>query len=199
MIKNRLQIIYLLFFISSLLVGCTSSKYEKEEEIEEEEVIIPVEGQGALIIQTAEEEQQNEMYSPKKDSVYLYWLDNQLLVIKNSTKCNIFALNTLFKAGFKTPTVNALTRDLMDKTKFIDVLPIVNISDPDEIMKGDLVVWHGHVIIFDFLVKKNNKLYAQAWWSGTSQEDNNDNVINNVKYGKYPMKGNYIVRRPIKK
>jgi hypothetical protein len=42
-------------------------------------------------------------------------------------------------------------------------------------------------------------LYAQAWWSGTSQEDNNDNVINNVKYGKYPLKGNYIVRRPIKK
>jgi hypothetical protein len=198
--KNRFHIIYLLIFISSLLIGCTSSKYEKEEEIEkEEEVIDPVEGQGALIIQTAEDEQQNGMYSPKKDSVYLYWLDNQLLVIKNSTKCNIFALNTLYKAGFKTPTVNALTRDLMDQTKFTDVLPIINISDPDEILKGDLVVWYGHVIIFDFLVKKNNKLYAQAWWSGTSQEDNNDNVINNVKYGKYPMKGNYIVRRPIKK
>ena len=192
MIKNRFKIIYLLLFISSLLTGCTSSKYEKEEEI----VIEPVEGQGALIIQTAVEEQQNEMYSPKKDSVYLYWLDNQLLVIKNTTKCNIYALNTLYKAGFKTPTVNALTRDLMDKTRFTDVLPIVNISDPEEIIKGDLVVWYGHVIIFDYLVKKKNKLYAQAWWAGTSQEDNNDNIINNVKYGKYPLKGNYIVRRP---
>ncbi|MBL7127641.1 MAG: hypothetical protein ISS16_01510 [Ignavibacteria bacterium] len=199
MIRIHSKTIYLLLFFLSLLVGCTSSKYEKEEEIEEEEVIIPVEGQGALIIQTAAVEQQNEMYSPKKDSVYLYWLDNQLLVIKNSTKCNIFALNTLFKAGFKTPTVNALTRDLMDKTKFTDVLPIINISDPEEIIKGDLIAWYGHVIIFDYLVKKKNKIYAQAWWSGTSQEDNNDNVINNVKYGKYPLKGNYIVRRPIKK
>jgi len=199
MIKNQLQIIYLLLIISSLLVGCTSSKYENEEGIEEEEILIPVEGQGALIIQTAAEEQQKEMYSPKKDSVYLYWLDNQLIVIKNSTKCNIFALNTLYKAGFKTPTVNALTRDLMDQSKFTDILPIINISDPEEIFKGDLVVWYGHVIIFDYLVKKKNKLYAQAWWSGTSQEDNNDNVINNVKYGKYPLKGNYIVRRPIKK
>lgn len=199
MIKNLYRFFYLLIFISSLLLGCSSSKYENEEETEEEEVIEPVEGQGTLIIQTAAEEQHNEMYSPKKDSVYLYWLDDQLLVIKNTTKCNIYALNTLYKAGFKTPTVNALTRDLMDITKFTDVLPIVNISDPDEIIKGDLVVWYGHVIIFDYLVKKKNKLYAQAWWSGTSQEDNNDNVINNVKYGKYPLKGNYIVRRPIKK
>ena len=199
MIRIHSKTIYLLLFFLSLLVGCSSSKYEKEEEIEEEEVIIPVEGQGALIIQTAAEEQQNKMYSPKRDSVYLYWLDNQLLVIKNTTKCNIYALNTLYKAGFKTPTVNALTRDLMDNTKFTDVLPIVNISDPEEIIKGDLVIWYGHVIIFDYLVKKKNKLYAQAWWSGTSQADNNDNVINNVKYGKYPLKGNYIVRRPIKK
>ncbi len=198
MLKYRLQIILLLLFISILMVGCSSSKYEKKEEVEEE-VTKPVEGQGALIIQTAEEEQQNEMYSPKKDSVYLYWLDNRLIVIKNTTKCNIYALNTLYKAGFETPTVNALTRDLMDKTKFNDVLPIVDISDPEEIMKGDLVVWYGHVIIFDYLVKKKDKLYAQAWWSGTRQADNNDNVINNVKYGKYPLKGNYIIRRPIKK
>jgi hypothetical protein len=197
--NNHLKIIYLLILISGVFVGCSASKYEKEEDFEnDEEITNPVEEQGLLIIQTAEGEQNNKMYSPKEDTVYLYWLDSRLLVIKNTTKCNIYALNTLYIAGFKTPDVNVLTRDLMDETRFQDIFPIVRISDPDEIMKGDLVVWNGHVIIFDYLIKTKNKIYAQAWWAGTRQEDNNVNVINNVKYGKYQLKGDYIVRRPIK-
>ena len=61
-----------------------------------------------------------------------------------------------------------------------------------------MIVWNGHVIIFDYLIKTKEKIYAQAWWAGTRQKDNNVNVINNVKYGKYQLKGYYIVRRPIK-
>lgn len=196
--KEFRNIIYLLIFVSGLLVGCSASKYEdKEEKIEIE--VKPGEEQGFLIMEVAKEEQKNEMYSPKEDSTYLYWLDNRLIIFYNTTKCNIYALNTLYKAGFKCPDVNALTKDLMDETRFQDIFPVVSISDPEEIMKGDIIVWFGHVIIFDYLIKKKSKIYAQAWWSGTGQEDNNNNVINNVKYGKYPLKGNYIVRRPMKR
>jgi len=198
MTKSNRYIVYLLVLLFSFLVGCSASKYEeKEEEIEVK--VKPGEEQALLIMKAAKEEQKNEMYSPKKDSTYLYWLDNRLIILYNTTKCNIYALNTLYKAGFKCPDVNALTKDLMDKTRFQDIFPVVFISDPEEIMKGDIIVWYGHVIIFDYLIKKKNKIYAQAWWSGTSQEDNNDNIINNVKYGKYPLKENYIVRRPIKR
>lgn len=196
--KNNRYIIYLLLLAFSFLTGCSASKYEEKEKEAEIEVK-PGEEQGLLIMKTAKEEQKNEMYSPKEDSTYLYWLDNQLIILYNTTKCNIFVLNTLYKAGFKCPDVNTLTKDLMDETRFTDIFPVVDISSPDEIMKGDLIVWYGHVIIFDYLVKTKNKTYAQAWWSGTSQEDNDDNIVNNVKYGKYPLKGNYIVRRPIKR
>ena len=198
MVRKKRYIIYLLLLTLVFLVGCSTSKYEKKEEEEIEVEIKPGEEQGLLIMKAAKEEQKNEMYSPEKDSTYLYWLDNRLIILYNSTKCNIYALNTLYIAGFKCPDVNTLTKDLMDETRFQDIFPVVNISEPEEIMKGDIIVWYGHVIIFDYLIKKKNKIYAQAWWSGTSQEDNNDNVINNVKYGKYSLKGNYIVRRPIK-
>jgi hypothetical protein len=183
-----------------LFIGCSSSKStESEEKSESTEVSTEEEATGALIINTAKEEQLNEMYSKTKDSTYLYWLNNKLILLKNQTKCNIFALNTLFKAGFKTPNVNALTRDLADTSKFTDELPIIGTSDPELAKKGDLIVWNGHVIIFDQLTKIKNDYYAFAWWAGTSQADNGDNVINNVIYGKYKLSGHYIIRRPIKK
>ncbi|MGH2574919.1 MAG: hypothetical protein ACRDFC_04375, partial [Ignavibacteria bacterium] len=157
------------------------------------------EAHGALIINTAKDEQQNEMYSKSQDSTYLYWLNNKLILLNVQSKCNIFAINTLFKAGFKTPKDNVLTKDLIDTSKFKDIIPIVGISDPESAKKGDLIAWNGHVIIFDYLVKIKEDLYAQAWWAGTRQKDNGDNVINNVVYGKYKLSGYYIVRRPVRK
>jgi hypothetical protein len=54
------------------------------------------------------------MYSISEDTAFLYWLDNQIITLNNSTKCNIFALNVLYKAGFKCPEINTLTYDLRD-------------------------------------------------------------------------------------
>ncbi len=157
------------------------------------------EAAGAAIINIAKDEQQNEMYSPSISDTYLYWLDNREIKLNHATKCNIFALNVLFKAGFKTPTVNALTRDLIDTSKFSDILPIVGISDPEAAAKGDLIVFNGHVIIFESLVKIKKDMYALAWWAGTHQADNGDNIMNNVCYGKYKLNGYFVVRRPVKK
>jgi hypothetical protein len=156
------------------------------------------EAAGGAIISIAQQEQQNEMYSPAVVSTYLYWLDNRLISLNNATKCNIFALNVLYKAGFKTPKVNALTRDLFDTSKFEDVFPVVGVSDPEAASKGDLIVFNGHVIIFESLVKIKKDMYALAWWAGTHQADNGDNVLNNVCYGKYKLSGYYVIRRPIK-
>ena len=183
--------------------ACSSSKPSDSEENTETRNIetnsSESEAQGAIIMDAAKDEQQNEMYSRSKDSTYLYWLNNKLILLNNSTKCNIFALNTLFKAGFKTPTVNALSRDLFDTSKFADILPVVGDSEPEQGRKGDLIVWNGHVIIFDKLIQIKNVIYAYAWWAGTSQADNGDNVINNVIYGKYKLSGHFIIRRPVKK
>ncbi len=154
---------------------------------------------GSAIIDIAKTEQQNEMYSPSVDSTHLYWLNDRLILLNHSTKCNIFALNVLYKAGFKTPKVNALTYDLVDTSKFTDIFPVVGISEPETAKKGDLIVFNGHVIIFESLVKIKQDMYAQAWWAGTHQSDNGDNVLNNVCYGRYRLNGYYIVRRPVKK
>jgi hypothetical protein len=184
------------------LTGCTGSKSTESEEKTESTEITETsteEAQGALILNAAKEEQQNEMYAKSNDSTYLYWLNNKLIRLKNQTKCNIYALNILFKAGFKTPSVNALSRDLFDTTKFEDILPVVADSDPETAKKGDLIVWNGHVIIFESLTKIKNDYYAFAWWAGTSQVDNGDNIINNVIYGKYRLNGHFIIRRPVKK
>jgi hypothetical protein len=139
------------------------------------------------------------MYNPDVDSTYLYWLNNKLIMLDGSTKCNIFALNVLYKSGYKTPTTNALTKDLVDTEKFKDILPVVGIKDASNAKKGDLVVWNGHVIIFESLVKVKNDLYAMAWWAGTRQSDNGENIKNNVCFGKYKLNGYYIVRRPLRK
>ena len=199
----KLYRFYLVLFSSALLTlyGCSSSSSTEKEESEKNvtEEIATEEAQGAIILNVAKDEQQNEMYSSSHDSTYLYWLNNKLIFLHNQTKCNIYALNVLFKSGCKTPTVNALSRGLADTSKFSDILPVVGISEPETAKKGDLIVWNGHVIIFDYLYKIKNDLYAFAWWAGTRQKDNGDNIINNVVYGKYKLDGYFIIRRPLRK
>jgi hypothetical protein len=198
--KYRFSLFLLLFTGSVFLAGCSASKTtETEEEETSNPEISYKEAHGAVIMSSAEEEQQNEMYTKSNDLTYLYWLDNKPLHLKNRTKCNVYAMNVLYKAGFRTPKTNVLTYDLFDTAKFTDVLPVVGISDPESAKKGDLIAWNGHVIIFDYLVEIKKDMYAMAWWAGTSQKDNGDNVVNNVVHGKYRLNGYYIVRRPVKK
>lgn len=194
-IKKYLAV-FLSFVILFYIYGCSSSKTTDEENNQTTEI----EGtEGGVIINAAKAEQDNEMYSPQTEDTYLYWLNNKLIKLKGTTKCNIFALNVLFKSGFKTPTENALTRDLVDTDKFTDILPVIGIQTTDNAKKGDLIVWNGHVIIFESLTQIKNDLYAVAWWAGTKQKDNGDNIKNNVCYGKYKLNGYYVVRRPVKK
>lgn len=154
---------------------------------------------GDLIFKYAFKEQKKQMYSKNSDYVYLYWIKNKKLSLKGYTKCNIFAINTLFKAGFLCPKENARTKDLMNEKLFQDVLPIADVSGPDDLEKGDLIIWNGHIIIYDTIVMINKDIYAKAIWAGTRKQDNGKNIINNVIYGKYPLSGNFIVRRPIKR
>ncbi|CAN5409480.1 hypothetical protein BH10BAC5_BH10BAC5_08320 [soil metagenome] len=233
------KIFFLILFIFSsafILSGCTSGNYEDEsersktnQEQNDNSDTNNENSSNSELFSTAKIEQQNEMYSPSHDSTYLYWLNNKLLVLGWTTKCNIFALNTLFKSGYKTPKVNTLCRDMFDTTRFNDIFPVVPLklknsirslqadtSDdhseeiielklkyPEEIKRtlqpGDLVIWKGHVILFDKFIPSKKKLYVMAWWAGTSQQDNGDNVINNVIYGKYPIEGDFVIRRPQKK
>lgn len=155
--------------------------------------------QGLKIINIAKSEQGNEMYSPEVDSTYLYWLNDQLIVLNGSTKCNIFALNVLYKSGFKTPLENALSRDLFDTTNFTDILPVVGYNEIDNAKTGDLIIWMGHVIIFESFVSSNGVDYAKGYWAGTRQPDNGDNIKNNVCYGKYRLDRDFVVRRPVRK
>jgi len=202
---HLISIFYFLFFIF-LLSGCMASKdnkrYEEKEKNDESMEKYQRENKnledGDLIIKTAKLEQNNEMYSPETDSTSLYWI-NKVIAIKNHSKCNIFALNTLYKAGFNCPKQNARTVDLMNESLFSDILPIINISSLEDIKKGDLIVWNGHVIIFESLDRIKNDDYAVAIWAGTRQADNGKTVINNVSYGRYPLKGKFIIRRPVRK
>ncbi len=212
MFKKKLLLILFLFVLGLELTGCFPASRTRNDESETEtettettetetntEVSDVEEADGVKILGIAEAEREREMYNPSVDSTYLYWLNNKLILLDGSTKCNIFALNVLFKSGYKTPTTNALTRDLVDTEKFKDILPVVGIKDASNAKKGDLVVWNGHVIIFESLTKIKNDLYAVAWWAGTRQSDNGTNVKNNVCYGKYKLNGYYIVRRPVRK
>jgi len=178
----------------------TTEEKEKEKDNEKEKEVTDVDEAGsAAIMKIAKAEREKEMYSPKKDSTYLYWLNNRLAMLKGSTKCNIYALNVLHKSGHKTPTENALCRDLYNTDNFTDILPVVGVNDISNIKKGDLIVWKGHVIIFESKIKTKKDIYCNAWWAGTSQKDNGDNIKNNVIYGKYKISGSYVVRRPVKK
>ena len=174
-----------------MLTGCSSSngtKYENESNSEKAE-----------IISAAKIEQENEMYSTKSDSVYLYSLEYPITGLKNISKCNIFALNCLYKAGYECPGKYTLTHDLMDIDKYNDIFPVIEITSPENISVGDLVVWDGHVIIFESLVLIKDDYYAKGIWGGSKKEDDGKNIKNNVAYGKYKLEGNYIVRRPRKK
>jgi hypothetical protein len=214
--------LYLSLIIFALLTGCVATPYKNPptDTEEQEEVQIDLEdlglpdsisfmpnlteadnklGNGDLIFKYAFKEQKKSMYAKNSDYVYLYWLKNKKLELKNHTKCNIFAINTLFKAGFRTPKTNARTKDLVDERLFKDELPVADVSKPEDLRKGDLIVWNGHVIIFDTLVMVKRDIYAKAIWAGTSKRDNGKNIMNNVIYGKYPLSGNFIVRRPVRK
>lgn len=221
------RLIFKLFFYSFIILsvfvsGCIApprtrvpDDNETEEEIEEEveDLSLPDSigflpnlteadhklKNGDLILRYAFREQKKEMYARNSEYVYLYWLKNKKLSLKGSTKCNIFAINTLYRAGFLTPKQNARTTDLMNESLFNDVFPVANVSKPGQLEKGDLIIWNGHVIIYDTLATIKNDIYAKAIWAGTSKKDNGKNVMNNVIYGKYPLSGNFIVRRPIRK
>ena len=153
---------------------------------------------GDLIFKYARLEQKNAMYAKDSDSTILYWLKNKALYLKGQTKCNIFAINTLHRAGFKCPNVNVRTIDLMDEDLFNDIFPVIRVRKPEDLEKGDMIVWNGHVILYHSFQIIKNDIYALAMWAGTSKMDNGKNVINNVIFGKYPLKGNFIVRRPIR-
>lgn len=213
-------LIFFLSFLTIYISGCSGSdSSEDESEYSNDDIILAEDLSSAekesnaeilwkRIEKTAKEEQENEMYSRETDSTYLYWLNNELLILENSSKCNIFALNVLFKSGFKCPDENTLTYDLMDTSRFTDVFDLIYAGNAEDylneeieknnyILKGDLIIWNGHVIIFESLLNVNNKLYAKGWWAGTKQQDNGVNIINEVVHGNYPLAGEFIVRRPI--
>jgi hypothetical protein len=206
---KQLLIIIIIFLLGIYLIGCFPASRTRNDDTENKENTETTEENttdntadetaGAAIVNIAKDEQQKEMYKPSVEKTYLYWLNNREIHLNYSTKCNIYALNVLYKAGFRTPKVNALCKDLVDTTKFKDELPVVGVSDPQAAAKGDLIVWNGHVIIFESLVKIKQDMYALAWWAGTHQADNGDNVMNNVCYGKYRLNGYFVVRRPVRK
>ncbi|MCE1166013.1 MAG: hypothetical protein LWX07_11500 [Bacteroidetes bacterium] len=196
---TRNILLALLFSLALLVSGCVPAQKDPKDNDDTEITDYENENDesdGSLIIRTALKEQRNEMYSPDADTTYLYWLKNKPVKLRKTTKCNIFALNTLYKAGFKTPKTNALSRDLYNDDLFNDILPIVKFRSLEEIMKGDLVIWKSHVIIFESLVVLKDDPYARGIWAGTSSRDNGKNVMNNVMHGNYPLKGDFIVRRP---
>ncbi len=197
---NVVSLSVLIIWITISGSGCGSSGSEEDNTNENRESKVTLEETSAAkILSVAKEEQSNEMYSPSVDSTYLYWLNNRLIVLTGSTKCNIFLLNVLYKSGFKTPTENALARDLFDTLLFTDIFPIVGVNDISNARKGDIIAWYSHVILFESLFQNGNNLYAIAWWAGTRQADNGENIRNNVCYGKYKLSGDYVVRRPQKK
>jgi len=148
------------------------------------------------IVETAREEQQNEMYSSSNDSTYLYWINNP--VYGKFSKCNIFVMNVLYKAGCKCPYENVTTYDLMDTLRFNEILPVINISEGEKLLKGDLIIWNGHVIIFESYVYEKNTEFVVAWRGGSKQPNNEIDIINDVAHGRYPLEEGYIVRRPVR-
>ena len=201
--KHLLSLFFgtVLTFYSLFISGCSPYTEQSDDSETPDTVSVNINNEVSAkndIITAAFLEQKKSMYSPSDDTTYLYWLNNYPLIIKNTSKCNIFVLNTLFVAGYKTPKVNALSRDLYNDELFQDFMPIVKLNSLKDILTGDLIVWKSHVIIFESLVYVKEKPYAKGIWAGTSQSDNGDNIINNVIYGKFPLKGDFKVRRPQK-
>lgn len=205
-IKN-LQILFIsgIFILALILNGCSSSSGTSEDEnsadTEEQSGSKEktFEATGSDIIYYAGSEQENEMYSSLKDTTYLYWLNDLQLITYGSTKCNIFALNVLYKSGYKTPDVNTLCSDLYDTNFAADIMPVVGINSIENARTGDLIIWNYHVIIFETALNIYGREYALGWWAGTRNDDNGENIRNNVCHGKYPLNDEYIVRRPLKK
>lgn len=197
-----------LFYLSPLtliiiLNGCSGSGEYSEEKDEHNDDTklsgsvseLEIERKGNLILNIAREEQKNEMYSSANDSTYLYWINNPMF--GTFSKCNIFAMNVLYKAGCKCPYENVTTYDLMDTSRFNDILPVIKMNEDVKIFKGDLLIWNGHVIIFESYVYESNNEYVLAWWGGSRQINNGVDIINDVAHGRYPLAEGYIVRRPL--
>lgn len=202
-----------LFYVSIIILfiilnGCSGSGNYGEEKDEYENYHkdkskatgsiseLEMEKKRTQIVETAREEQKNEMYSSSNDSTYLYWINNP--VYGKFSKCNIFVMNVLYKAGCKCPYENVTTYDLMDTLRFNEILPVINFSEGEKLLKGDLIIWNGHVIIFESYVYEENTEFVVAWWGGSKQPNNGIDIINDVAHGRYPLKAGYIVRRPVR-
>lgn len=201
-LKNYLTIcvsIAALYFsaCSSSQQSESDDKYEHEQT--KSEVTTGSSEAGVLLMNTAKSEQQNKMYSRESDSVYLYWTNEYISGLAGNTKCNVFALNVLYDAGFLTPSTNALCRDLFDTNNYRDVLPFISEGDINKAERGDLIISQSHVLIFESQEFIGDKLYVRGWWAGTRQEDDGQNIINNVCHGKYDPGYDFIIRRPLKK
>lgn len=180
-----------------MITGCSSSsKTTREEpEIAREESESGI----AAIFRTAAEEQNNPMYATESDSVVLYWLDDLEMNIPGQSKCNIFALNVLSKSGYLMPAWNCTTSDLFDTSAYREEFRVISFNDAAKAEPGDLIVWNGHVIIFERLAAAGDREYALGWWGGSKQADNGTNIINGVCRGKYPLEEDFVVRRPVLK
>jgi hypothetical protein len=136
----------------SLVNGCSSSETKHREEYEfekEEESNVP---ETNMIFEAAKREQQNPMYSVDSDTTFLYWLGNMPVELSGYTKCNVFALNVLERAGYLTPDENCVTSEMFDTSFYNDVFPVVGTNDVDLARPGDLIIWNGHVIVFEKVV-----------------------------------------------
>lgn len=188
-----------LLLIAISAAGCSSSKKSAERNEDQTESEVSEVQEYYTILEVAESEQLNPMYEKEADTTLLYWLGDLPLELSGYTKCNVFALNVLKLSGFMTPSENCTTAELFDTLLYSDILPVVSANGFGNARPGDLIVWHGHVIIFEKHMNLNGTDYAVGWWAGTRQEDNGDNIINNVCHGKYKLEGEYIVRRPVKR
>ena len=190
--------LFLIIFIYAQVTGCSSSDKSKNEfdtSEKEEETVQP---EVVAIFDIAEIEQQNPMYKVDSDTTILYWLNENAVSLSGYTKCNIFALNVLKRAGYKTPDENCLTSDMFDTSLYNEVFPVISMNNIELAHPGDLIIWNGHVIIFEKLVSAGSEEYVLGWWAGTRQDDNGSNIINNVCHGKYNLEGEFIVRRPVR-
>lgn len=195
--KLLIQYRVIIFTIFAIIFYSCSASEKKDNDDQRLQNYQNKDNYGEIIIKTALEEQNQPFYSPIVDTTYLYWLNNRIAILKNSSKCNIFLLNVLYKAGCKTPSINLLAKDLFEDSLYNDLFPIVDIADYKDIKRGDFLITQKHVIIFDSLTVKNGTFYAKAIWAGTKQHDNGDNIKNNVIYGLYPLDERFKVRRPI--
>lgn len=190
---------FFLLFIAMSVAGCSSSKKTAERNEDQTESEVSEAPEHYSILELARSEQLNPMYDKDADTTLLYWLGDLPLELSGYTKCNVFALNVLKMSGFMTPSENCTTAELFDPLLYSDILPVVSANEFGNARPGDLIVWQGHVIIFERHINLNGADYALGWWAGTRQEDNGDNIINNVCHGKYKLEGEYLVRRPVKR